>query len=75
MAAISNIVGDAERRSSVDRLKLSERKLLRTGMEERVADNKKSMEQLKEQMKLSEEAFKIAQEAAGKNDGEPPNLR
>ena len=75
MAAISHMNGDAERRSSVDRLKLNEHEFMRKGMEERVTDNKESMEQLKEQMKLSEKAFKIAQEAVGKNDGKPPNLR
>jgi hypothetical protein len=75
MAAVSHIIGDAERQSSVDRSKLREREFMKKGMEERVADNKKSVEELKQQMKLSEEAFKIAQEAAGKNDGKRSDLR
>ena len=75
MAAVSHIIGDAERQSSVDKLKLSQREWEKKGMEKMVVEDKESMERLKQQMKLSEEAFKIAQEAAGKNDGERANLR
>jgi uncharacterized coiled-coil protein SlyX len=75
MAAVSHIIGDAERQSSVDKLKLSQREWEKKGMEKMVAEDKESMERLKQQMKLSEEAFKTAQEAAGTNDGERSNLR